>query len=143
MPRVDGVYQWIRAEGEGVYEIPVGPVHAGIIEPGHFRFQAMGEDVINLEERLGYIHKGIEKRFEQLSWEEGARLAGRVSGDTTVAHALAYCRAVEALAETDGAATGRLAPGAHAGAGADRQPSGRYRRHLPTMLPSPLSFIRS
>jgi Ni,Fe-hydrogenase III large subunit len=98
MPRVPGEYRWIRAEGEGVYEIPVGPVHAGIIEPGHFRFQAMGEEVLNLEERLGYVHKGIEKRFESLSWEDGARLAGRVSGDTTVAHAIGYCRAIEALA---------------------------------------------
>ncbi len=101
MPRVAGDYAWVQAEGEGVYEIPVGPVHAGIIEPGHFRFQAMGEDVLNLEERLGYTHKGIEKRFEQLSWREGARLAGRVSGDSTVAHAMAYCRAVEALVEAD------------------------------------------
>jgi Ni,Fe-hydrogenase III large subunit len=74
----------------------VGPVHAGIIEPGHFRFQAVGEEIINLEERLGYVHKGIEKRFESLSWEEGARLAGRVSGDSTVAHAIGYCRAIEA-----------------------------------------------
>ncbi len=97
LPRVPGEYQWARATGEGVYEIPVGPVHAGIIEPGHFRFQAMGEDIINLEERLGYVHKGIEKRFESLSWADGARLAGRVSGDSTVAHALTYCRAVEAL----------------------------------------------
>lgn len=98
MARVPGEYRWIRAEGEGVYEIPVGPVHAGIIEPGHFRFQAVGEEILNLEERLGYVHKGIEKRFEALSWEEGARLAGRVSGDTTVAHAIGYCRAVEAAA---------------------------------------------
>ena len=98
MARVKGSYRWIRAEGEGVYEIPVGPVHAGIIEPGHFRFQAVGEEVLNLEERLGYVHKGIEKRFEALSWENGARLAGRISGDTTVAHALCYCRAVEAMA---------------------------------------------
>jgi len=97
MPRVFGEYRWIRAEGEGVYEIPVGPVHAGIIEPGHFRFQALGEDVINLEEKLGYVHKGIEKRFESMSWKEGFRLAGRVSGDTTVAHSLAYCRAVEEI----------------------------------------------
>ncbi|MBI5893545.1 MAG: NADH-quinone oxidoreductase subunit C [Deltaproteobacteria bacterium] len=97
LPRVAGEYRFIRAEGEGVYEIPVGPVHAGIIEPGHFRFQAVGEDIINLEEKLGYVHKGIEKRFEALSWEEGARLAGRVSGDTTVAHTLAYCRAVESM----------------------------------------------
>ncbi len=97
MPRVYGEYRWIRAEGEGVYEIPVGPVHAGIIEPGHFRFQAVGEDVINLEEKLGYVHKGIEKRFESFSWDEASRLAGRVSGDTTVAHSLAYSRAVEAM----------------------------------------------
>ena len=97
LPRVSGEYRWIRAEGEGVYEIPVGPVHAGIIEPGHFRFQAMGEDIINLEERLGYVHKGIEKRFESFSWNEASRLAGRVSGDTTVAHSLAYSRAVEAM----------------------------------------------
>jgi Ni,Fe-hydrogenase III large subunit/Ni,Fe-hydrogenase III component G len=97
LPRVDGEYAWVRAEGEGVYEIPVGPVHAGIIEPGHFRFQAVGEMVINLEERLGYVHKGIEKRFEALRWQEGYRLAGRVSGDTTVAHSLAYCRALEAM----------------------------------------------
>jgi Ni,Fe-hydrogenase III large subunit/Ni,Fe-hydrogenase III component G len=98
MPRVEGNYRWIRAEGEGVYEIPVGPVHAGIIEPGHFRFQAVGEEIINLEERLGYVHKGIEKRFESLSWTDGARLAGRVSGDSTVAHAIGYCRAIEAPA---------------------------------------------
>jgi Ni,Fe-hydrogenase III large subunit/Ni,Fe-hydrogenase III component G len=97
LPRVPGEYRWIRAEGEGVYEIPVGPVHAGIIEPGHFRFQAMGEDVINLEAKLGYVHKGIEKRFESFSWHEASRLAGRVSGDTTVAHCLAYSRAMEAM----------------------------------------------
>ncbi|MGE5807811.1 MAG: NADH-quinone oxidoreductase subunit C, partial [Nitrospirota bacterium] len=98
LPRVHGEYRWIRAEGEGVYEIPVGPVHAGIIEPGHFRFQAVGEDILNLEERLGYVHKGIEKRFETLSWQDAPRLAARVSGDTTVAHSLGYARAVEALA---------------------------------------------
>jgi Ni,Fe-hydrogenase III large subunit/Ni,Fe-hydrogenase III component G len=97
LPRVYGEYRWIRAEGEGVYEIPVGPVHAGIIEPGHFRFQAVGEDVLNLEEKLGYVHKGIEKRFETLSWQDAPRLAGRVSGDTTVGHSLGYARAVEAL----------------------------------------------
>lgn len=97
MPRVKGKYAWIRAEGEGVYEIPVGPVHAGIIEPGHFRFQAVGEDIINLEERLGYVHKGIEKKFESLSWDEGVRLAGRVSGDTTVSHSITYCMALESM----------------------------------------------
>ncbi|MBI4697804.1 MAG: NADH-quinone oxidoreductase subunit C [Nitrospirae bacterium] len=97
MPRLAGEYKFVGAEGEGVYEIPVGPVHAGIIEPGHFRFQAVGEDIINLEERLGYVHKGIEKRFESLSWQDGSRLAGRVSGDTTVGHSLAYCMALESM----------------------------------------------
>lgn len=97
MPRVAGEYDWIGADGEGVYEIPVGPVHAGIIEPGHFRFQAVGETVLNLEARLGYVHKGIEKRFEAMTWPDACRLAGRVSGDTTVAHSLGYARALEAM----------------------------------------------
>ncbi len=97
LPRVTGDYRWVRADGEGIYEIPVGPVHAGIIEPGHFRFQAMGEDILNLEEKLGYVHKGIEKRFEALSWQQASRLAARVSGDSTVAHSLAYARTVESL----------------------------------------------
>src|SRR5512143_3361626 len=99
LPRVYGEYRWIRAEGEGVYEIPVGPVHAGIIEPGHFRFQAVGEDILNLEERLGYVHKGIEKRFESFSWREASRLAGRVSGDTKVAQRLGRSPAVESLTD--------------------------------------------
>jgi Ni,Fe-hydrogenase III large subunit/Ni,Fe-hydrogenase III component G len=101
LPRVEGEYRWITAKGEGVFEIPVGPVHAGIIEPGHFRFLAVGERILNMEEKLGYVHKGIEKRFESLSWGEGSRLAGRVSGDTTVAHALAYSLAVENAAGFD------------------------------------------
>jgi Ni,Fe-hydrogenase III large subunit/Ni,Fe-hydrogenase III component G len=100
LTRVKGDYAWIRVNGEGVYEVPVGPVHAGIIEPGHFRFHAAGEDVINLEERLGYVHKGIEKRAEAMTWNDASRLAGRVSGDTTVAHCLAYCRAVESMTGT-------------------------------------------
>lgn len=99
LPRVNGEYKWARAEGEGVYEIPVGPVHAGIIEPGHFRFQAVGEMIVNLEERLGYVHKGIEKRFDSFSWQGGVKLAGRVSGDTTVAHGIAYSMAVEAITQ--------------------------------------------
>ncbi|QWR78812.1 hydrogenase large subunit [Candidatus Magnetomonas plexicatena] len=98
--RTDGQYRWLTAEGEGVYEIPVGPVHAGIIEPGHFRFQAVGETIINLEERLGYVHKGIEKRFETMTWETAVKLAGRVSGDTTVAHATAYSMALESMTQT-------------------------------------------
>jgi Ni,Fe-hydrogenase III large subunit/Ni,Fe-hydrogenase III component G len=90
-------YAFVRVAGDGVHEIPVGPVHAGIIEPGHFRFQVVGEKVLRLEERLGYVHKGIEKRFESMSIVDGARLAGRVSGDSTVAYAWAYAQAAEAL----------------------------------------------
>lgn len=92
-------YAFVSVEGEGVHEIPVGPVHAGIIEPGHFRFSVLGERVLRLEERLGYTHKGIEKRFEQMALQEGVRLASRVSGDSTVAYAWAYSMAAEAAAE--------------------------------------------
>ena len=93
--RGDDDYPFVRVEGEGVHEIPVGPVHAGTIEPGHFRFSVVGEKILRLEERLGYTHKGIEKRFETLTLEEGARLAGRISGDSTVAYAWAWAMAVE------------------------------------------------
>ena len=93
-PADDG-YPFHTAHGAGVVEIPVGPVHAGIIEPGHFRFQAVGETVLNLEERLGYVHKGIEKIAVGRDATGLARLAGRVSGDTTVAHAWAACQAME------------------------------------------------
>ena len=92
-------YPFVRVEGEGVHEIPVGPVHAGTIEPGHFRFSVVGETVLRLEERLGYKHKGIEKRFESMTLGEGVRLAGRVSGDSTVAFSWAYSMAVECAAE--------------------------------------------
>ena len=91
-------YAFVPVEGDGVHEIPVGPVHAGTIEPGHFRFSIVGERVLRLEQRLGYKHKGIEKRFESLSLAEGARLAGRVSGDSTVAYAWAYAMALESMA---------------------------------------------
>jgi Ni,Fe-hydrogenase III large subunit/Ni,Fe-hydrogenase III component G len=91
-------YPFVRVEGDGVHEIPVGPVHAGIIEPGHFRFSVVGEKVLRLEQRLGYTHKGIEKRFGELAPLEGHRLAGRVSGDSTVAFAWAYCLALETAA---------------------------------------------
>ncbi len=91
-------YQFIKARGTGVYEIPVGPVHAGIIEPGHFRFQAVGETILNLEERLGYVHKGIEKLAVNKSPEQLVRLASRVSGDSTVAHSWAACSAMEQAA---------------------------------------------
>ncbi len=93
-------YEFRRVEGEGVHEVPVGPVHAGIIEPGHFRFSIVGEKVLRLEERLGYAHKGIERRFQELALEEGQRLAARVSGDSAVAYSWAYCQALEGLAHT-------------------------------------------
>lgn len=88
-------YPFVRVEGDGVHEIAVGPVHAGIIEPGHFRFSVVGEKVLRLEARLGYAHKGIEQRFTGLAPLDGVRLAGRVSGDSTVAYAWAYCMALE------------------------------------------------
>jgi len=88
-------YPFVQVSGDGVHEIAVGPVHAGTIEPGHFRFSVVGERILRLEERLGYKHKGIEKRFEQMDFAQGARLAGRVSGDSTVAYAWAYAMAVE------------------------------------------------
>jgi len=90
-------YPFVRVEGDGVHEIPVGPIHAGTIEPGHFRFSVVGEKVLRLEERLGYVHKGIDKRFEAFTIAEGHRLAGRVSGDSTVAFAWAYAQAAESL----------------------------------------------
>jgi Ni,Fe-hydrogenase III large subunit len=93
-------YAFVRVEGEGVHEIPVGPVHAGIIEPGHFRFSIVGEKVLRLEERLGYVHKGIERRFTELPLLAGQRLAARVCGDSGVAFSWAYCQAVEAMAAT-------------------------------------------
>ena len=88
-------YPFVRVEGDGVHEIAVGPVHAGIIEPGHFRFSVVGEKVLRLEEHLGYTHKGIERRYTELAPLDAHRLAGRVSGDSTVAWAWAFCMALE------------------------------------------------
>jgi Ni,Fe-hydrogenase III large subunit len=93
-------YAFQRVDGEGVHEVPVGPVHAGIIEPGHFRFSIVGEKVLKLEARLGYAHKGIERRFQQLGLFEAHRLAARVSGDSAVAFSWAFCQACEALTGT-------------------------------------------
>ena len=91
-------YAFLRVQGDGVHEIPVGPVHAGIIEPGHFRFSVVGEKVLRLETRLAYTHKGIERRFAEIGLFEGHRLAARVSGDSSVAYSWAYCQALEGLA---------------------------------------------
>lgn len=90
-----GPYTFLPVEGDGLHQIPVGPVHAGIIEPGHFRFTANGETVVRLEERLGYVHRGIEGLMRGKPLADAARLAARVSGDSTVAHSLAFARAVE------------------------------------------------
>jgi Ni,Fe-hydrogenase III large subunit len=89
-------YSFLAAEGEGLHQIAVGPVHAGIIEPGHFRFTANGETVVRLEQWLGYVHRGIESLWPGSSYERAAQLAGRLSGDSTVAGSLALARAVEA-----------------------------------------------
>ena len=89
-------YRFLPAEGDGLHQIAVGPVHAGIIEPGHFRFTASGETVVRLEQRLGYTHKGIEGLMIGASLERAVQLAGRVSGDSTVAYAYAFSRAAEA-----------------------------------------------
>ena len=94
-------YPFVTVAGDGVHEIPVGPVHAGTIEPGHFRFSIIGERTLKLEERLGYKHKGVEKKFEQMDLMQGAKLAGRISCDTTVAYAWAYAMAVESAAGAD------------------------------------------
>ena len=96
-------YAFLPTEGENLHQIPVGPVHAGVIEPGHFRFTASGETVVRLEARLGYVHRGVESLMAGQPLERAAHLAGRICGDSTVAYALAFARAVEA-------ATGSEAP---------------------------------
>ncbi len=94
-------YIFLPAEGESLHQIPVGPVHAGIIEPGHFRFTANGETVVRLEERLGYVHKGIAGLMEGADLDRAARLAARTSGDSTVAYGIAFARAAEAALDVE------------------------------------------
>ena len=88
-------YPFVPVAGAGVYEIPVGPVHAGIIEPGHFRFQALGEEILRLEEHLGYVHRGVEKIAVGRDAAGLLRLAARVSGDSSIAHSWAAAQALE------------------------------------------------
>ena len=95
--RQQGEHHFRRIEGEGVFEVPVGPIHAGIIEPGHFRFSVAGEPIMQLEVHHFWKHRGIEKLFEQQQVTTAVSLAERVSGDTTVGHSLAYCQAAESL----------------------------------------------
>jgi Ni,Fe-hydrogenase III large subunit/Ni,Fe-hydrogenase III component G len=92
-------FPFTAVEGMGVYEIPVGPVHAGVIEPGHFRFSVLGETILKMRARLYFTHKGTEKLFAGKTPLEGVQLAERISGDSSVAHALAYCQALETVAQ--------------------------------------------
>ncbi|MCW8807444.1 MAG: NADH-quinone oxidoreductase subunit C [Rhodanobacter sp.] len=94
-------YTFVPVSGDGVHEIAVGPVHAGTIEPGHFRFSVVGEKVLRLEARLGYTHKGVAKRFEKMPLQEAHRLAARICGDSTVAFSWAYCAALESITDTE------------------------------------------
>jgi|WetSurMetagenome_2_1015567.scaffolds.fasta_scaffold02026_9 formate hydrogenlyase subunit 5 len=96
-PNNQNQYLFKQVEGEGVYQIPVGPVHAGIIEPGHFRFSVIGETVFNLEVRLFYKHRGLEKLAEGMKPQECVRIAESISGDETAANAVAFCTAVEKI----------------------------------------------
>lgn len=96
-----GHYKFMEVEGEGIYEIPVGPVHAGIIEPGHFRFSVVGETIFFLEPRLFYTHKGTEKHFENIGFANGVKLAERISGTSSFSHSAAYCMAIERMMGVD------------------------------------------
>lgn len=99
LPTEDTVTEVEGVVGEGIYQIPVGPVHAGIIEPGHFRFSALGEEIVKFEAELGYVHKGTEKLFETLPLEKTLSLAEHISGDSSVHHALVFAQAVETLTD--------------------------------------------
>ncbi|HSW89099.1 MAG TPA: hypothetical protein VLG12_08095, partial [Candidatus Saccharimonadales bacterium] len=94
-------YEFQKVAGEGIYEIPVGPVHAGIIEPGHFRFRVAGEEIVALEPQLGYVHKGSEKLFETHPLADKVKLSERISGDTSFTHSLAFCQAIESLSSVE------------------------------------------
>lgn len=96
-----GDYAFKKIEGEGIYEIPVGPIHAGIIEPGHFRFSVAGEEIVALEPRFGWVHKGAEKLFERLALDKQVRLSERISGDSAFSHSLAFCQAIETVCRAD------------------------------------------
>ena len=97
--RTGASYAFKRVEGEGIFEVPVGPVHAGIIGPGHFRFSAAGEPIINLEARLGFTHRGVEKLFEgRPAGDDGtAAFSERIAGDSAFAYGTAYCRCIEKI----------------------------------------------
>ena len=128
-------YAFLPAEGEGLHQIPVGPVHAGIIEPGHFRFTANGEHLVRLEQRLGYVHKGIEGLMARRDARRAPRsLPRRTSGDSTVAYAFAFARAAEAALDIDAPPRARLSARADGRTGTARQSFRRHRRHLQRRL---------
>lgn len=103
---IPGNYPYYRVEGDGIHEVAVGPVHAGIIEPGHFRFQCAGEEVLHLEIQLGYQHRGVEKMLQSLALNRLPIICEGIAGDTSVGHNLCHCQAIEALAglKVDGGA---------------------------------------
>ncbi|WP_104127282.1 NADH-quinone oxidoreductase subunit C [Cryobacterium sp. Y57] len=101
-------FPFVPVEGPGVYEIAVGPIHAGIIEPGHFRFSVVGETIVRMEARQWYLHRGVEKVFEGKTAAEGVLLAEQISGDTAVGHSLAFVMAVEQAGGIDVSEPDRL-----------------------------------
>jgi Ni,Fe-hydrogenase III large subunit/Ni,Fe-hydrogenase III component G len=102
VPRVEHEpFRFHTLHGEGILEIPVGPIHAGVIEPGHFRFAAVGEAILHLEARLFYTHRGIEKLAEGKSPRHVLQIAERICGACSCSHAVAYCQAMELIAETE------------------------------------------
>ena len=92
-----GVYKFSKLEGESIYEIPVGPIHAGIIEPGYFRFSVLGEEIMSLEPLLGFTHKGSEKLFEVLKLDDCVKMSEKISGDSSFSHSQCFCQALETL----------------------------------------------
>ncbi|MBS1992491.1 MAG: NADH-quinone oxidoreductase subunit C [Cyanobacteria bacterium SZAS LIN-3] len=98
---IERQYQFLEVKGEGVYELPVGPIHAGVIEPGHFRFSCFGETIVNLEIRLGFLHRGVEKRLTEVPWQKAHFVAEAVATDTACANALAHAEAIESIAQVE------------------------------------------
>ncbi|EKD26756.1 MAG: hypothetical protein ACD_79C01029G0001 [uncultured bacterium] len=97
---ISGEYPFYKLKGHESHEVAVGPVHAGVIEPGHFRFQCHGEEIIHLEIQLGFQHRGIEKMMEEVSFERAILIAEAIAGDTVIGHTSAYCQLLESLSDT-------------------------------------------
>jgi len=94
-------YKFMEVRGEGVYELPVGPIHAGVIEPGHFRFNCFGETIVNLELRLGFVHRGVERRITEVPWRKARFVAEAAASDTASANAIAHATAIESIFDVD------------------------------------------